>query len=200
MYEVFCCCLTVSVPSTQLEKDVHTNDSSVDRERRMTADERVKVESIRVARANPFSRLERQNTHTAMEKLAASYRSEELPSLEGWLEKKKATAPWSWQKRWVVVAGSYILWSDKQQRRINPKDKAQRDAFGSSINLLSLKQLRAIEKGKTHRKFAFTEQQSGTETEFVWKCATTKDRDFWVDGLQKHIKHNEMLTEFLGTK
>jgi len=155
-------------------------------------------ETIRVARENPFSKLKRQNTANAIEKLSSlSHGGQGLPSLEGWLDLKKATAPWSWQKRWVVVAGSHILWSDKQQDPKERRTKSLPSRTRMTLSLMNLRQIRAIEKGKTRKKFAFADQNGN---EFLWKCARTEDRNFWVGGLQKHIKHHQMLIDVLGTK
>lgn len=41
----------------------------------------------------------------------------ELPTLQGWLEKKRSKTPHIFQKRWVVVTNMYILW-DKTEKYV----------------------------------------------------------------------------------
>eukprot|EP00485_Elphidium_margaritaceum_P012804 CAMPEP_0202707098 /NCGR_PEP_ID=MMETSP1385-20130828/19440_1 /ASSEMBLY_ACC=CAM_ASM_000861 /TAXON_ID=933848 /ORGANISM="Elphidium margaritaceum" /LENGTH=267 /DNA_ID=CAMNT_0049365727 /DNA_START=166 /DNA_END=966 /DNA_ORIENTATION=+ len=44
----------------------------------------------------------------------AKQKEKQLPPLHSWLEKKQASPPYSWQRRWVVVVDGHILWADRE--------------------------------------------------------------------------------------
>ena len=54
-------------------------------------------------------------------------RKQTLISLEGWMEKKQTSLPYSWLKRWVTVHDGWLLWSDRQIKvgkdGVNKKEK-----------------------------------------------------------------------------
>ena len=67
---------------------VHAADSSF--EAQLDADERRKMETHRISKTNPFTRLKRQGTRQALEEMQDIARAkDDLPELKGWLEKKK---------------------------------------------------------------------------------------------------------------
>eukprot|EP01083_Nonionella_stella_P026718 73593_1 len=182
--------------------------------------EKLKMESMRVARTNPFSKLQRTNTKKAlkeMQDIAAA--KDDLPEMAAWLEKKQSTMPYQWQKRWVIVAGmcgfvwiclglcrqrvligSYILWSDIQRKIKDTKNIKERKKFNNSVNIMSIAEVNPVKKGKTQRKWVIVVGTGKKKREYVWKCATQSDRDHWVNGLQKHIAHMKSVIVYLGTK
>ena len=38
-----------------------------------------------------------------------------LPELQGWVEKRRVTSPHIYQKRWLIVAKPYLLWSKNEK-------------------------------------------------------------------------------------
>eukprot|EP00483_Globobulimina_turgida_P005264 UN05274 len=123
-----------------------------------------------------------------------------LPKLAAWLEKKQRSMPYQYQKRWVIVKGSHLLWSDIQRDIKNVKDVNERKKFNNSLNIMSITEIRVVKKGKTERKFAFNVGSTKQKNEYVWRCATKSDRDFWVKSLKKHVAHVKSLLTYLGTK
>ena len=126
-----------------------------------------------------------------------------LPTLSAWLEKKSGKMGRAYQKRWVVVKGSYLLWSDVQRDIKNPKDVKERNKWNNSVNIMQIKQVKAVTEGKTQRKFRITVKTSGIKDkkrEILWKCATKQDRDFWVNTLKRHIAQRKSMITYLGTK
>jgi len=160
----------------------------------------------RISKSNPFTRLKRQGTRQALEEMQDIARAKDhLPDLKGWLEKKQHSVPYSWQKRWVVLLGSHLLWTDRQKPIGDAKDHAVRKRFGHSLNIMNITGIEAVTAGKTQRKFKFVVGQAqnmkrAKQREYVWKCATQKDRDFWVQGLKQHQEHMKSLLRYLGTK
>eukprot|EP00484_Ammonia_sp_Unknown_P020859 CAMPEP_0197027810 /NCGR_PEP_ID=MMETSP1384-20130603/7683_1 /TAXON_ID=29189 /ORGANISM="Ammonia sp." /LENGTH=465 /DNA_ID=CAMNT_0042456723 /DNA_START=20 /DNA_END=1417 /DNA_ORIENTATION=+ len=179
-------------------------DGPVALQRVLSDEEKRKLDVLKVQRTNPFTQLKRSNTKQALmeiEKMADA--KVKLPALAAWLEKKKASAPYSWQKRWVLVKGSHFLWSDIQRDIKDPKSLAERKKWNNSISLLSVREVKAVSKGKTQRKFTVVVGTSGMKNkrkEYMWKCATKADRDFWVAGLNQHINHFKSVVSYLGTK
>ena len=66
-----------------------------------------------------------------MELQALCSQKKYLPYLSAWLEKRRLEKrrpeiPHNWQRRWVMVRGSHILWSDKQRAIEDAEDPEQR--------------------------------------------------------------------------
>eukprot|EP00483_Globobulimina_turgida_P009205 UN09224 len=159
------------------------------------------MESLRVARSNPFGKLKHSNNKKALAEMQLIADAKEgLPVLATWLEKKQHSMPYQYHKRWVIVKGSHLLWSDIQREIKNVKDAKQRKKFNKSINIMSITEIRAVTKGKTQRKFAFNVGSKKKKKEYVWRCATKSDRDFWVKSLAKHVAHVKSVLTYLGTK
>jgi len=160
--------------------------------------------NVRVSKPNAFSNLKRNNTRKVLGDMQQIQDNKDnLPILEAWLEKKSTSMARGYQRRWVIVRGSHLLWSDIQRDIKNPKDAKERRKFNNSINIMSIKDIQPVTKGKTQRKFTLIVGTSGIKNkrkEYLWKCATKEDRDFWVKGLQKHINHMKSVVAYLGTK
>ena len=153
--------------------------------------ERHKLETLRISRTNPFSRLTRQTTKKVLQDINdIAGKKDNLPVLEAWLEKKSSSLGKGWQRRWVIVRGSHLLWSDIQRDIKNPKNAKERKKFNNSINIMSIKDVSPVTKSKSQRKFTLIVGTSGIKNknkEYLWKCATTEDRDYWVNGLNMLI-------------
>ena len=158
---------------------------------------------------NAFGKLKRNNTRKVLGEIQQiQEQKSSLPQLEGWLEKKSTSMARGYQKRWVAVSGSYILWSD-WQRDIAETDvtsSKERKKWNNSINLMSIKDVQAVKEGKTQRKFKILmdtsdlKKNKNKRKEYLWRCANKEDRDLWVDGLKKHIHHLKSMLSYLGTK
>eukprot|EP00486_Rosalina_sp_Unknown_P002567 CAMPEP_0201567996 /NCGR_PEP_ID=MMETSP0190_2-20130828/8812_1 /ASSEMBLY_ACC=CAM_ASM_000263 /TAXON_ID=37353 /ORGANISM="Rosalina sp." /LENGTH=356 /DNA_ID=CAMNT_0047988635 /DNA_START=35 /DNA_END=1102 /DNA_ORIENTATION=+ len=72
--------------------------------------------NVRVSKPNAFSNLKRNNTRKVLGDMQQIQDNKDnLPILEAWLEKKSTSMGRGYQKRWVAVSGSYLLWSDWQR-------------------------------------------------------------------------------------
>merc|ERR1712176_1442375 len=161
------------------------------------------LQELRIAKNNPFIRLKRKNTQKALNEIySINTDGDELPKLEGWLEKKQSSLPYSWNKRWCIVRASFMVWSDIQRSIADPRDPEQRSKFGSFVNLLQVLEIKPVRKGKSHRKFVIVLKANKNEKrkQIQWKCSSEYDRDFWVRGLKKHVKHTQKLVDYLGTR
>eukprot|EP00484_Ammonia_sp_Unknown_P030000 CAMPEP_0197051676 /NCGR_PEP_ID=MMETSP1384-20130603/26274_1 /TAXON_ID=29189 /ORGANISM="Ammonia sp." /LENGTH=460 /DNA_ID=CAMNT_0042484271 /DNA_START=36 /DNA_END=1418 /DNA_ORIENTATION=- len=152
----------------------------------------------------PFAPLKRVNTQAALEDLAAiSKKKKSLPVLEAWLEKKQDHMPYQWQRRWVIVRESHLLWSEVQRTIQDPKNVNERKKFNNSVSLMAIKEIVPVTSSKSQRKFIMRLERDGSKNkakEYLWKCASQSDRDFWVDGLRAHIKNIKSVMQFLTTE
>ena len=74
--------------------------------------------------------------------------------LQAWLEKKSTTIGLrGYHKRWVMVKGSYLLWSDVQRDIKDVRNVKERKKWKNSINIMNIKDIQAVTAGKTQRKF-----------------------------------------------
>ena len=173
-------------------------------ERNLTDKSRLKLNALRVAKTNPFGKLKRDNTKRILSEIShITDGKRKLPTLNAWLEKKSKSMGRGYQKRWVIVKGSYLLWSDVQRDIKNPKNIKERNKWNNSVNLMQIKEVKPVLEGKTQRKFKIMIKMSGIKDkkrEYLWKCATKEDRDFWVDSLKKHISQMKSMIAYLGTK
>eukprot|EP01084_Bolivina_argentea_P156665 273030_1 len=106
----------------------------------------------------------------------------ELPELNGWMEKKSASGFKSWQKRWIIVRKTHILWSKVMCDTQNPLDPNERKKFNNSITLLTIKDVRAV-SSKNKRKFDIITSSKI----YHFKCKTSQQRNLWLNGLQLHL-------------
>lgn len=173
-------------------------------EEKMGQDQLRKLQEIKIARTNPFSKLKRKNTQKALVQMQnITAEAGKLPKLEAWLEKKKPKPPYSWQKRWVIVRESHFLWSDKQRTIKDPKSQKERAKFNGNLSLMMIQKVEAVtKKSKSQRKFKVTAKE-GTKSkvrDYLFRAASREDRDYWVKSLNIHIDHRKELIQYLGTK
>ena len=172
-------------------------------EEKLDKKSRQKLHEIKIARNNPFSKLQRRNTQktlVAMQNITTE--AGKLPKLEAWLEKKKQRPISIWEKRWVIVKESHFLWSDKQRSLKNPKSQKERAKFNGSLNLMMMTRVEKVKKGKSQRKFVI-DAKEGSKSKmrtYTFRAASEEDRDFWVKSLNLHRKHMKELVQYLGTK
>merc|ERR550525_310352 len=151
---------------------------------------------------NPFTKLKRAQTQKLLMKMQQiANAKEDLPDLQGWLEKRQPHMPYSWQKRWVIVKGGFLLWTDRQKSIHNPKDSTQRKEFGTSVNLMLITEIGEVSGKKNGKKFVIKLRDGAAKrTEYMFRCATPEDAAFWRKSLRKHQKHLQSLLSYLGTK
>ena len=106
----------------------------------------------------------------------------DLPVLSGWMEKQSAKGLKPWQKRWVIVRRTHLLWSKQQIDTDNPLDPKERAKFANSITLLTVKKVRAV-MTKRKRKFDIVTPAKV----YHFKCSTKEQRQRWLIGLQQHL-------------
>ena len=171
---------------------------------KLDENEEFKLHAMQLSRKNPFGKLKRANTRKILNEIQEiSDTKENLPDLEAWLQKKSQSMPYQWQRRWVVVKDSYILWSDVQRNIKNAKNAKERMRFNNSINLMCIKDIKPVINEKAGRQFIMIANLSGREKkkkEYLFKCSSREDRDYWVKGIKKHILHMKSVISFVGTK
>jgi len=105
-----------------------------------------------------------------------------LPILEGWLERLDKRG---WTMVWVVIKGSYLLWS-KEERSINDTQNIhERRQFDKYLNMINILEVKPIVNEYQNMAFSFV--VDGREKKrYVWRSMYEEDRDFWLDGLRKY--------------
>eukprot|EP01084_Bolivina_argentea_P001576 2909_1 len=110
----------------------------------------LKIEKIKDV--NPFV-LGPRNAAKTKEIISKKFNYDELPKLQAWLEKKKPhSVRNTYQKRWVMVKGAHILWSEKLRFIKDDKNRKERKKFNGSIHLNSIDKISEI-KTKSNNKF-----------------------------------------------
>merc|ERR1719461_2549739 len=123
----------------------------------------------------------------------------DLPKLEAWLEKQKPDSIIkSYQRRWIIVAGAYILWSDKQKTISDDASRAERQEFKGSIHLMGIKKIAPVETAN-NTKFMVKakDAKTGQMRDYIFRCQDEETRDFWVAGLNQHKSQYETLMKYL---
>merc|ERR1719150_1135787 len=87
-----------------------------------------------------------------------------LPVLEGWLERLDKRG---WTMVWVVIKGSYLLWS-KEERAINDTGNIlERRQFDKYVNMINILEAKPIQN--EHSNMAFSFVVDGREKKrYVW--------------------------------
>lgn len=107
----------------------------------------------------------------------------ELPILRAWMYKKSSAGFQSWQKRWVIVQRTHVLWSNKRVITDTPLDPTERKKFNNSITLLAIRDVRPI-NSKGRRKFDIVT----ISKVYHWKANTAEERVLWIDGLHQYLQ------------
>eukprot|EP01083_Nonionella_stella_P082486 227669_1 len=95
----------------------------------------------------------------------ASMRSQTLKPLEGWLERKQHSPPYSWLKRWVVVKSDYLLWSERHMDIVvDAVDATERKRWNKCIPLKKITVVEAL--GKSNKKFKIV----GNGKEYIFRA------------------------------
>jgi len=105
-----------------------------------------------------------------------------LPVLEGWLEKLDGNG---WTMVWVVIKGSYLLWSKEQLTINDTQNIRERRQFDKYVNMMNILEAKPILNEHQNMAFSFVVDQ-GVRKRYVWRSMYEEDRDFWMDGLRKY--------------
>jgi len=138
-------------------------------------------------------------TCTISESIASPRQPINLPKLEGYLEKLQPRSIMNnYQRRWIVVAGAYILWSDKKRAISDNGSRAERQKFKGSIHLMGIKRIAPVNT-QNNNKFMVKakDAKKGQMREYIFRCPDDTTRDFWVDGLKEHKAQYETLMNYL---
>jgi len=147
----------------------------------------------KVVADNPFNRrLKKETTEAVLEQMQTIQQEQEkLPVLEAFLEKKQPRAPYSWQKRWVVVKHGHMMWSDRQ-RDITDATKAQeRNKFNGQVAIMHFVEWGPIETRSNNKFYLVANTDKEKKRKFEFKAVSEQDRDFWIKGIQEHIIHEK---------
>jgi len=106
----------------------------------------------------------------------------ELPVLEGWLERLDDRG---WTMVWVVIKGSYLLWSREERNICDTQNIAERRQFDKYVNMMNILEAKPIENEHSNMAFSFVVDQ-GARKRYVWRSMYEEDRHFWLDGLRKY--------------
>eukprot|EP01084_Bolivina_argentea_P104256 186689_1 len=172
-------CKDISAASLQAMGSRSPSSHFRDWDQDLDEKETLKMEAIRVALHNPFSKIQRTNTKQALHEInALTIRKCGLPVLEAWMDKQQPRPPYLWQRRWVMVKETYILWSERQTSIQNPRGINERKAFNGSINLMAIESVDIVAKTKKRRKFSITitKERGKKSRTYMWRCVTTEDR------------------------
>merc|ERR1712062_417867 len=153
----------------------------------LTQEESRKLNAYKLAtEKNPFGQLQKSASMMLNGMLEISETEDRIPDLEGWMEMGDfVKGGFKWQKKWVVVKGAFILWSDEQILDVDVSDSSHRKKFDWYFNLLSVSQIKPVKGSKTNWQFAMGENCDERKTQiWVWKASSVHKRDSWIAGIQ----------------
>merc|ERR1712129_94547 len=127
-----------------------------------------------------MKKIRKRSTMTRFKSMQKEY--VDLPEFSGWMEKKSASGLKSWQKRWIIVRRTHILWAKTMIDTANPLNPKERKKFNNSMTLLTIKEVRPV-NSKRKRKFDII---TPAKT-YHFKCQTAEQRDVWLNGLDAHM-------------
>lgn len=125
-----------------------------------------------------------------------------LPELKAILEKKQSTVPYAWNKRYVLVKDSFIIWSEYQIKNLWTRDRKEMKNY-SHINLLHVSGVWEFEGDKKGTRFVLEvngNKKGGKRKrskEMHWRCETKDDRDYWIRNLKKYIDSANASTTYV---
>jgi len=122
---------------------------------------------------------------------------EKLPLLEAWLQKKQPNPPYTWQKRWVIVKDSHLLWSDKQRVIKNASNPDERKPFNGFLNIVVIQEIKSVDSKSGTKFVVVARTKRGDMRTYEWKAGSQADRNFWVAGLNAHKDHAQMMLNVL---
>ncbi|ETO16254.1 hypothetical protein RFI_21099, partial [Reticulomyxa filosa] len=148
---------------------------------------------------NPFNhRLKKNSTRLVLQQMETIQQEQaKLPVLEAFLEKKQPRAPYSWQKRWVVVKHGHMLWSDKQRDIVDASNSQERNKFNGQVSIMHIVEWGPIETRSNNKFYLIANTDKAQKRRFEFKAVSEQDRDFWLKGIQAHINHEKKMIQYL---
>jgi len=128
---------------------------------------------------------------------------DELPVLEGYLEKKSPSKYAGWQKRWVVVRDWVFYWAKKEvdvgkkHSSLTPKQKKQ------FVNHIPLMLVKSVTVGPKEGQFTIVAQdrKNGQVRNYTWRVLSSqgsKARKAWIDGLERYRSNLQLCMQWLS--
>eukprot|EP00485_Elphidium_margaritaceum_P010620 CAMPEP_0202693376 /NCGR_PEP_ID=MMETSP1385-20130828/7512_1 /ASSEMBLY_ACC=CAM_ASM_000861 /TAXON_ID=933848 /ORGANISM="Elphidium margaritaceum" /LENGTH=393 /DNA_ID=CAMNT_0049349047 /DNA_START=52 /DNA_END=1233 /DNA_ORIENTATION=+ len=115
--------------------------------------------------------------------------AKQLPPLQSWLEKKQASPPYSWQRRWVVVVDGFMLWADREiTDYAQPLTEKEKLRWSTVISLTKVETIEKVIDKKEAKDRKFTLKLKNQNRDYIFRCDTQKTRDYWVDSLRGHLQ------------
>lgn len=195
-------------------KSAHTDDSgyfseeqysklSMEQKMDEMPDAKHTLAKVNLKKKNPFSKV-RVTKGDGKTVRALLREMEQLPELNGFLLKQTSKPPYSYHKRWVYVTEKWILWNDRVVSTNFVDEQAptleERKRFKSAVNLNNIvvvqrtgksgKKLMFKVRIKTHDKLKYRK--------VIFKCHSTRDRDYWCDGLTKYVHYCKEMKRLYG--
>jgi len=180
-----------------------TYETNNDENKPLSKAETMELDQIRIQQLNPFTKMKKVPTQRIIETFQdITQKKVELPKLAAWMEKKSPSPPYSWQKRFVMVIDSHLLWNDIERDLINVKNIKERQKFKGSISLMKIRSVSAVYDQKKNRKFIIEARDAKRNQlrKYLWKADSTETRNFWVKYLTKHVKNQKNMIQFLGNQ
>jgi len=114
-------------------------------------------------------------------------RRNELPNLQGFLEKLSPALHSRWQRRWVAVV-DYTIFYFKEECYINSREDAEEIGYLNMLPLTTVERIVKDDKAKRGEKFEVTarDPRTGDFRHYKWRCKDKDLCDYWVQGLVQH--------------
>lgn len=114
-------------------------------------------------------------------------RRNELPNLQGFLEKLSPALHSRWQRRWVAVV-DYTIFYFKEECNITSREDAEQNAYLNMLPLTTVARIVKDDKAKRGEKFEITarDPRTGDFRHYKWRCKDKDVCDYWVQGLVQH--------------
>jgi len=128
---------------------------------------------------------------------------DELPVLEGYLEKLSPSKYAGWQQRWVVVRDWVLFWAKKEvdvgkkHASLTPKQKKK------FVNHIPLMLVKAVTVGPKEGQFTIVAQdrKNGQVRNYTWRVLSSqgsKARKAWTDGLERYRSNLQLCMQWLS--
>jgi len=126
---------------------------------------------------------------------------EELPVLEGFLEKMSPSKYAGWQKRWVVVR-DWVFWWSKKEISVD-KSTMTSEQKRKFVNYIPLMLVKAISVDSKDGQFTITAQdrKNGQIRNYTWRVLSnrgSKAREVWTEGLEKYRSHLQLCMQWIS--
>jgi len=114
-------------------------------------------------------------------------RRNELPNLQGFLEKLSPALHSRWQRRWVAVV-DYTIFYFKEEGNITSKKDAEEHGYLNMLPLTTVSRIAKDDKAKRGEKFDITarDPRTGDHRHYKWRCKDAELCNYWVQGLVQH--------------